>query len=131
MIWACFVGNKLGPIIFIKGTINAEIYIHMLDKNLISFIDILNIEGITKVIFQQDNASIYTTKKTQEFFKSSTIRHRFSVMKWPVNSSDLNPIEHLWAHLKLELHRKYPNTSKLTGPPETVRRELTKHLMEI
>jgi hypothetical protein len=46
MICACFVYTKLGPIIFVKGMINAEVYIRMLDENLIPFIDILGMEGI-------------------------------------------------------------------------------------
>ena len=31
MIWGCFVGNKLGPIVFIDGTIRKELYIAILE----------------------------------------------------------------------------------------------------
>ena len=52
-------------------------------------------------------------------------------MQWPPNSPDMNPIEHLWAHLKLELHKQYPDTKDLRGPPNTIRRILQDRLMEV
>ena len=131
MIWSCFMGNKLGPITFIDGSVNIQVYINVPVDSLLPFIDALNADSITDIVFQQDNASCHTSKKTTQFLELSMNQHGFSVMKWPPNSPDMNPIEHIWAHLKTELHRRYPDTAFLRGSPDTVRRVLQKRLMEI
>ena len=46
MIWGCFMGNKLGSIAFIDGSIKKEQYIVILDQYLLEFIDALGADGL-------------------------------------------------------------------------------------
>ena len=43
----------------------------------------------------------------------------------------MNSIENLWAHLKLELHRRYPDTNSLQGSADAIKTILKTRLNEV
>ena len=69
MIWGCFAGAKLGPIVFINGTVNSDVYISILRDNLLPFINTVIADGTTSIEFQQDNVTPHTSKKLMLFYK--------------------------------------------------------------
>ena len=50
---------------------------------------------------------------------------------WPPYSPDMNLIENLWAHLKLELYQQYSDTATLKGFPDYIREKINERVHEI
>ncbi len=58
-------------------------------------------------IFQQDLAPAHTAKGTKSWFND----HGVTVLDWPANSPDLNPIENLWGIVKRKMRDTRPNNA--------------------
>ncbi len=86
----------------LTSTVNAQVYIEILDTFLIASIEK---KFGDNVIFQDDNASWYRAKSVKAFLQE---RH-INSMTWPANSPDLNPVENLWWKLKKLVHDKAPS----------------------
>lgn len=104
MIWGCMSTNGVGRLEFVDGTINAQKYQGILERNLLPSTMELYEHG--NFIFQQDGASCHTAKSTKKWFGDNQI----SVLSWPSSSPDLNVIETLWHHMKRSL-RNSPQRS--------------------
>ncbi len=87
MIWAAMSSAGVGPLCFLKSTVNAAIYQDILEHFMLRSAD--KLYGDADFIFQQDLAPAHTAKGTKSWFND----HGVAVLNWPANSSDLNPIE--------------------------------------
>ena len=101
MLWGGVCFHSRTPIVVVTDTMNSERYIDMLGTNVIPWIQA---NMCTDNVFQQDNATAHTSKKTMKFFEQRGIR----VLDWPPNSPDLNPIENVWGILKNSVEKRCP-----------------------
>ncbi len=99
MIWAAMSSAGVGPLSFLKSTVDAAIYQESIEYFMLPFADKLN--GDADFIFQQDLAPAHTAKGTKSWFND----HGVTVLDCPSNSPDLNPIENFYCQEEDERHQ--------------------------
>ncbi len=105
MIWAAMSSAGVGPLCFLKSTVNTAIYQEILEHFMLPSAD--KLYGDADFIFQQDLAPANTAKGTKSWFND----HGVTVLDWPANSLDLNPIENLWGIVKRKMRDTRPNNA--------------------
>ncbi len=105
MIWAAMSSAGVGPLCFLKSTVNAAIYQEILEHFMLPSAD--KLYGDADFIFQQDLAPAHTAKGTKSWFND----HGVTVLDWSANSPDLNPIENLWGIVKRKMRDTRPNNA--------------------
>ncbi len=105
MIWAAMSSAGVGPLCFLKSTVNAAIYQEILEHFMLPSAD--KLYGDADFIFQQDLAPAHTAKGTESWFND----HGVTVLDWPANSPDLNPIENIWGTVKRKMRYTRPNNA--------------------
>lgn len=107
MIWGCFSGRVgRGGLFFLPKnvTMTAVRYKDVLDNHLLRFMRIHRCSH-----FLQDGAPCHKAKLVMAHLK--TFQDEFTVMDWPGNSPDLNPIENCWSYMKSKLKNSEAITS--------------------
>ncbi len=104
MFWAAFSHNSRTGLVpldgdsdSIRGGITAKVIVDLYRAFLPTILSPVD-------IFMQDGASVHTARLVQTILRKLGV----TVMVWPPYSPDLNPIENLWALMKAEIYKLYP-----------------------
>ncbi len=100
MIWAAMSSACVGPLCFLKSTVNTAIYQEILEHFMLPSADKL-------YFFHQDLPHSHTAKGTKSWFNN----HGVTVLDWPAKSPYLNPLENLWGIVKRKMRDTRPNNA--------------------
>ncbi len=104
MVWVCISACGMGSLHVLKGTMNAERYIKVLEQHMPPSRRRL-FQG-RPCVFQQDNAKPHTAAITTSCLHS----RRVQVLNWSACSPDLSPIENICRIIKWKICQRRPRT---------------------
>lgn len=98
-------------LVVLEGCQNSGHYINTISEHLLPF---PHKNYGTDFVFMQDNAPIHASYETKESFEDIGVQ----LLDWRVRSSDLNPIENVWAILARKVYdhgKQYNSVQELTA----------------
>ncbi len=91
--------HTLGPLEPIEHNLNATAYLSIVAGHVHPFMTTVYLSSDGN--FQQDNAPCHKAQIISDWFLE--LDNEFTLLKWPPQLPDLNPIDHLWNVVEREI----------------------------
>lgn len=101
MVWASFSWHGVGPIVQITTKMDRFVYRDIMQNHMLPFADD-NMPLLWR--FMHDNDPKHTSGLVKRWLEENKV----SVLKWPAQSPDLNPIENLWNDVEAHISKVKP-----------------------
>ncbi len=99
MIWGAMTSAGVGPLCFIKSKVNSAVYQEILEPFILTSDEISIFMEMLISFFSKTFAPAHSVKSTSKWFAD----HYITVLDWPDNMPDLNPIWNLWDIFKRKM----------------------------
>ena len=94
MIWDCFAGHKIGDLIRVRGIMKKEQYREISENYTVPSAHRMVVRR--QPVFMQDNDPKHKSKLSANYLNQLVQEKTLTLMGWPAQSPDLDPIELLW-----------------------------------
>ncbi len=103
MVWGIFSWHTLGPLVPVEHCLNTTAYLSIAAGHVHPFMT--TVYPSSDGYFQQDNAPCNKAQIISDWFLEHD--NEFTLLKWPPQRPDFNPIEHLWDVVEREICIRY------------------------
>ncbi len=122
IVLGIFSWHTLGPLVQIEHHLNATAYLSIVADHVHPFMT--TVYPSSDGYFQQDIAPCHKAQIISDWFLEHD--NEFTLLKWPPQSLDLNPIEHLWDVVEREIRIMDVQTTNLQQLRDAIKSIWTK-----
>ncbi|GLV40835.1 hypothetical protein CBL_10010 [Carabus blaptoides fortunei] len=107
MVWSVISAKGMGRLYIVEGTMRQDKYKRVLETRLLPQLREW-FPGDQEYIFMHDSAPCHKARRVTAVLAEKNI----TVLPWPGNSSDINPVENMWELTKQAIAKKVITTKR-------------------